>query len=202
MQPSSKYLHNEEIVSTSSNVDECTKVFIHEETEEQVDAHVVLPSQKGPLLDSTPIEKNDDFQIECNQSNQDILGSLEKQSADIIDEIPSSEDLIHYLKNIDEDFANWSPKDLLEEVQNFHSQVKCHNNQEELNKDEINQEINQDPQSPSVLTNDVSFNVLNEVKENIQPHDQLVDKRKNNCHLNLRIQRFPPPSPKKKSICF
>ena len=78
MQPSSKYLHNEEIVSTYSNVDECTKVFIHEETEEQVDAHVVLHSQKGPLLDSTPIEQNDDFQIECNQSNQDISGSMEK----------------------------------------------------------------------------------------------------------------------------
>ena len=78
MQPSSKYLHNEEIVSTYSNVDVCTKVFFHEETEEQVDAHVVLPSQKGPFLDSTPIEKNDDLQIESNQSNQDISGLLEK----------------------------------------------------------------------------------------------------------------------------
>jgi len=62
--------------------------------------------------------------------------------------------------------------------------------------------MNKDPQSPSVLTNDVSFNVLNEVKENNQPHDQFLDKRKNNCHSNIRIQRFPPPSPKKKSICF
>ena len=61
MQSSSKYLHNEEIVSTYSKVDECTKVFIHEETKEQVDAHVILSSQKGPLLDSTPIEQNNDF---------------------------------------------------------------------------------------------------------------------------------------------
>jgi len=66
MQPSSKYLHNEEIVSTYSNVDVCTKVFIHEETEEQVDAHVVLPSQKCPLPDSTPIDKKYDLQIECS----------------------------------------------------------------------------------------------------------------------------------------
>ena len=80
----SKYLHNEEIVSTYSNVDEYTKVFIHQETKEQVDAHVVLPSQKGPLLDSTPIEQNDDFQIECNQSNQDILGLLEKKYNDLM----------------------------------------------------------------------------------------------------------------------
>ena len=74
MQPSSKYLHNQEIVSTYSNVDVCTNFFFHEETEEQVDAHVVLPSQKGPLPDSIPIEKNYDHQIECNQSNQDISG--------------------------------------------------------------------------------------------------------------------------------
>ena len=94
MQPSSKYLHNEEMVSTYSNVDKCTKVFIHKETEEQVDSHVVLPSQKGPLLDSTPIEKNDDFQVEGNQSNQDISGLLENKSTDImcmIDDIPSFE---------------------------------------------------------------------------------------------------------------
>ena len=99
MQPSSKYLHNEEIISTSSNVDECTKNFIHEGTEEQVDAHVILPSQKGPLLDIMPIEQNNDFQTECNQSNQDILGLLEEKSVDplfIIDDIPSSEYLPKY----------------------------------------------------------------------------------------------------------
>ena len=99
MQPFLKYLHNEEIVSTYSNVDVCTKVFIHEETEEHVDAHVVLPSQKGPLPDSTPIEKNDDLQIECNQYNQDISGLLEKKYVDImcmIDDIPSFEDLPKY----------------------------------------------------------------------------------------------------------
>lgn len=62
--------------------------------------------------------------------------------------------------------------------------------------------MNQDPQRPSIVTNDVSYNVLNEVKENIQPHDQFLHNRKNNCYSNLRIQRFPPPSPKKKSICF
>ena len=92
-----------------------------------------------------------------------------------------------------EDFENWHPEDLLEEVQNFHSQVKCHNNQEELNKDEIDEEMNQDPKKPFVLTNDVSFNVLNEVKENNQPHDQFLDKRKKNCPFNIRVQRFPPP---------
>ena len=32
-----------------------------------------------------------------------------------------AEDLIHYLKNIDEDFENWHPEDLLEEFHNFHS---------------------------------------------------------------------------------
>ena len=53
--------------------------------------------------------------------------------------------------------------------------------------------MNQDPQSPSVLTNDVSFNVLNEVKENIQPHDQFLDKRKKKIYSNIRIQRFPLP---------
>ena len=104
-----------------------------------------------------------------------------------------AEDIIHYLKNIDEDFGNWHPEDLLEEVHNFHSQVKCHDNQEELLKDQIDQEMNQDPQNPSLLTNDVSFNVLNGVKDNNQLHDQFLDKRKNNCHSNLRIQRFPPP---------
>ena len=94
-----------------------------------------------------------------------------------------AEDIIHYLKNIDEYFGNWFPKDLLEEIQKFHFQVKFHNNQEELKKDEIDQDMNQDPQNPSVLTNDVSFNVLNVVEENNQPHDQLLDKGKNNCHF-------------------
>lgn len=75
-----------------------------------------------------------------------------------------AEDLIHYLKNIDEDFGNWNPEDLLEEVNKFHSQVNCHDNQEELIKDQIDQEINQDPKSPFVVTSDVSDNVLNEVK--------------------------------------
>ena len=96
MQPSSKYLHNEEIVCTSSNVGECTKNFIHEGTEEQVDAHVIIPSQKGPVLDITPIEQNNDFQTECNQSNQDILGLVEEKYVDpmfIIDDIPYSENL-------------------------------------------------------------------------------------------------------------
>ena len=50
MQPSSKYLHNEWIISTYSNVDVCTKVFIHKKTEEQVDADVVLPSKKAHCL--------------------------------------------------------------------------------------------------------------------------------------------------------
>ena len=31
-----------------------------------------------------------------------------------------AEDIIHYLKNIDEDFGNWHPEDLLEEADNFH----------------------------------------------------------------------------------
>ena len=51
------------------------------------------------MLDSTPIEQNNDFKKECNQSNQDILGLLEEKSADpmfIIDEIPSYEDLPKY----------------------------------------------------------------------------------------------------------
>ena len=51
------------------------------------------------MLNSTPIEKNNDFQIECHQSNQDILGFLEEKSTDtmfIIDDIPSSEYLPKY----------------------------------------------------------------------------------------------------------
>ena len=50
-----------------------------------------------------------------------------------------AEDLIHYLKNINEDLGNWHPEDLLVAVHNFHSQLKCHVNQEELIKDEIDQ---------------------------------------------------------------
>ena len=34
---------------------------------------------------------------------------------------------------------------------------------------------------------------MNEVKENIQPYDQFLHKRKKNCYSNLGIQRFPPP---------
>ena len=63
-----------------------------------------------------------------------------------------AKDLIHYLKNINEDLGNWHLEYLLEAVHNFHSQDKCHDNQEELIKDEIDQEMNQDPQSPSVVT--------------------------------------------------
>ena len=53
-----------------------------------------------------------------------------------------AEDLIYYLKNINEDLGNWHPEDLLVAVHSFHSQVKCHDNQEELIKDEIDQEMN------------------------------------------------------------
>ena len=129
MQPSSKYLHNEEIVSTSYNVDECTKVFIHEEIEEQVDAHVILPSQKGPFLDSPPIEQNNDFQIECNQSNQDILVFLEEKSVDptfIIDDIPSSEDFPkydqygdNYVLQIQDNFTKQTLASLKNEILDF-----------------------------------------------------------------------------------
>lgn len=72
-----------------------------------------------------------------------------------------AEDIIHNLKNIDEHFGNWHPGDLLEEVHKFHSQFKCHDNQEDLIKHQIDQEMNQDAQNPSIVTNDVSYNVLN-----------------------------------------
>ena len=49
-----------------------------------------------------------------------------------------SEDLIQYLVKIDEDLGNWHPEDLLEEIHSFHTQVNCHENQEELVEDEIN----------------------------------------------------------------
>ena len=53
--------------------------------------------------------------------------------------------------------------------------------------------MNQDPQSPFVVKNDVSYNVLKEVKENIQPHDEFLHKKENNCYSKLKSQIFPPP---------
>lgn len=50
-------------------------------------------------------------------------------------------DLIQYLVNIDEDLGNWHPKDLLEAVHEFHSQVNYHDNQEMLVENESNQEM-------------------------------------------------------------
>ena len=66
------------------------------------------------MLDSTPIEKNNDFQIECNQYNQDILGLLEEKSVDpmfIIDDIPSSEDLPKY-DQYDDNYDNFTKQSL------------------------------------------------------------------------------------------
>lgn len=62
MQPTSKVLCNEEIISICSTVDLCTEAFPHEETEEKIDIDVVLPSQEGLVLESAPIHQNDGLQ--------------------------------------------------------------------------------------------------------------------------------------------
>lgn len=204
MQPSSKYLHNEEIVSTYSIVDVCTKVFIHEETKEQVDAYVVPPSQKGPLPGSTYIEQNYDLQIECKQSNQDISGLLENQSVDLmcmIDDIPFFEDLPKY-DQYDDNYvlqiqANFTKKSLAslwdEEVQfqqlKYSDQIIHIKSSEILKessiplcfkafqflKDEQPLEIYEVPLKP-VYKLQQSFKVF---------HDQIADVMNDKCNQNL-----------------
>ena len=66
------------------------------------------------MLDITPIEQNNDFQTECNQSNQDILGLLKEKYADpmfIIDDIPYSEDLPKYAQ-YDDNYDNFTEQSL------------------------------------------------------------------------------------------
>lgn len=103
------------------------------------------------------------------------------------------EDLIQYLENIDEDIGNMHDEDLLEEIYGSHSQVNCHDNQENLVEDERNQEIKVDPQDLFVDTNDNSYIIFYEAKEDIQSHDQYSQEKEKNCCLIQRKQRLPPP---------
>lgn len=72
MQPSYKILY-EEIISTCSIADLCTKAFSHEKTIERVDTNVVLPSLEDLLPENYP---NDGLQTEFNPLNQGISSFL------------------------------------------------------------------------------------------------------------------------------
>ena len=63
-------------------------------------------------------------------------------------------------------------EDLLEALYEFPSQVNCHDDQEKLVEDEINQEMKLDSHYLSSETNDNSSAPLYTTKEDIQHHVQ------------------------------
>ena len=74
------------------------------------------------------------------------------------------EDFIQYLESIDEDLEDMNDDDLLEALYGFSSQVNCHDEQEKLVEDEINQEMKVDPQGLSFEENDNSSPLLYKTK--------------------------------------
>ena len=77
------------------------------------------------------------------------------------------EDLIQYHVNINEYLGNWHPEDLVEAIHESHSQINCHDNQEKLVEDEINQGMEENPQDLSEGTNDDSSSLLCKAQKEI-----------------------------------
>jgi hypothetical protein len=83
-------------------------------------------------------------------------------------------------------------EDLLEALYEFPSQVNCHDDEEKLVEDEMNQEMKVDSHYLSSETNDNSSSPLYETQEYIQHHGQSLGEKQNNCCLIQRKQRLPP----------